>query len=34
MGLMRRTADLSHATISGPYQLWVEREIAGYSSLV
>ncbi len=32
MGLMRRTADLSHATISGPYSLWVEREIAGYSA--
>ena len=32
MGLMRRTADLSHATIAGPYPLWVEREIAGYSA--
>src|ERR1700686_2217881 len=32
MGLMRRTADLSHATISGPYPLWVERELAGYSA--
>src|SRR5580704_19194821 len=31
MGLMRRTADLSHATISGPYALWVDREVAGYS---
>ena len=32
MGLMRRTADLSHATIAGPYPLWVERELAGYSA--
>ena len=32
MGLMRRTADLSHATIAGPYPLWVDREVAGYSA--
>ena len=32
MALMRRTADLSHATIAGPYHLWVEREAAGYSA--
>jgi starch synthase (maltosyl-transferring) len=32
MGLMRRTADLSHATIAGPHPMWVEREVAGYSA--
>jgi starch synthase (maltosyl-transferring) len=32
MALMRRTADLSHASIDGPYQLWVDREEAGFSS--
>src|SRR4029077_10535550 len=32
MALMRRTAELSHATIDGPHHLWVEREAAGYSA--
>src|ERR1700726_4102575 len=32
MALMRRTADLSHATVDGPHHLWVEREAAGYSA--
>jgi starch synthase (maltosyl-transferring) len=32
MALMRRTADLSQASVAGPYSLWVEREAAGYSA--
>jgi starch synthase (maltosyl-transferring) len=32
MAMMRRTADLRHVTIAGPYALWVERETAGYSA--
>jgi starch synthase (maltosyl-transferring) len=32
MALMRRTADLSHASIAGPFHLWVDREEAGYSA--
>ncbi|HUZ70600.1 MAG TPA: maltotransferase domain-containing protein [Candidatus Saccharimonadales bacterium] len=32
MALMRRTADLSHASIDGPYKLWVDREGAGFSA--
>jgi starch synthase (maltosyl-transferring) len=32
MALMRRTADLSHASIAGPYHLWVDREEAGFSA--
>jgi starch synthase (maltosyl-transferring) len=32
MALMRRTSDLSHASIAGPFQLWVDREAAGSSA--
>jgi starch synthase (maltosyl-transferring) len=32
MLLMRRTADLSHATIAGSCPLWVDREMAGFSA--
>jgi starch synthase (maltosyl-transferring) len=32
MALMRRTADLSHASIAGSFPLWVDREEAGYSA--
>jgi starch synthase (maltosyl-transferring) len=32
MALMRRTADLRHAGIAGPYRLWVDREAAGCSA--
>ena len=32
MALMRRTADLSQASVAGPYSLWVEREAAGCSA--
>ena len=32
VALMRRTADRSHATVAGPYPLWVERQRAGFSS--
>ena len=32
VALMRRTADRSHATVAGPFPLWVERPRAGFSA--
>ena len=32
IALMRRTADRSRATLSGPFPLWVDRERAGFSA--
>ncbi len=32
MALMRRTADRTHATVAGPFDLWVERQEAGWSA--
>jgi starch synthase (maltosyl-transferring) len=32
VALMRRTADREHATVAGPFSLWVERPRAGFSA--